>query len=140
MLAAVQLVNNTKGIHLTDVAKRLGKSALYVKVLLLTARQLGMIGLLRASRNSLWVPLHLEAPMQKAHDEAAEIRRAETQRRRAENKRRRRAGEKLLPQKTRANPNGEDDESIVQRWAAPADPMPFVCRAPASVFHLGGML
>ena len=33
-----------------------------------------------------------------------------------------------------------DDSPIVRRWVTAGGPLPFVCRAPASVFHLGAGL
>lgn len=139
-MAAVEIVNSANGLHLTEIAKQMDRSVLYVKVLLLAAKQYGHIGLVRASMNSVWVPLHLQEPMQKAHDEAAELRKRRDDIRRAENRRLRRAGKMPLAKQKRNAQETETDETPIQRWEKSNRPLPFECKAPASVFHLGGML
>ena len=118
--------SSTSGLHVNDIAKRLKLSQQYTKDTLANARRRGLIGLVRASRQSVWVPLHLADAIAKAMAEESKRKERECDRRR-----RLRLAERI---------DDELEEMPQQRWMPVNAPLPFRLTAPNSVFALGQQL
>ena len=143
MLAAVRLAVGSGGIHRDDIGKALGLCPKYTGRLLAVAKRLGLVESVCLSDCTwLW--------MSPAEAELLRLR-VKVQRRQRERERHREFGNRvrraagIAPRNKPARPVPApvevDDSPMVRRVGVdPRAPLPFVCRAAASVFHLGGGL
>lgn len=132
--ALVAVLVAQPGLTVPQIADACGWSLGRAQHVATCARRNGLVDYLRIGGTAgRWfviadMPAQLEA--QRAHRRAAKRRQAKAN---VESQRVRRA-EKA------AEDSPDVDDQMIQR-RAPADaPLPFTCRAPASVFHLGAML
>jgi hypothetical protein len=125
----VELVTKTPAIESVAIAKALSRSRSHVLKALQAGRNFGLIGCVYiAPKRMGWFPAAMLAQAQADWREQMERRRSDgTQRRIAE----------ML-----AKQDDDTDDQPKRRMvsAGSAGPLPFDCRAPASVFHLGAML
>jgi hypothetical protein len=132
VLAAIQA---QPGITKAQIESGTGIVAFRVKKVLTELVGTRRIAVVRTFDGAHWWPVSLASDAKKrARAEAKERRRIGCNAARA--KLRLEAGSR----RTQERQTVEDVEQPAIRWAGPSDPLPFVCRAPASVFHLGGML
>lgn len=124
------------GITLDDVAKKLALSRAYTKNLLTFARANGLVDCMQIGRAGLWLSADQIERFRAAHDTAAKARKRAAERDR--NQRRIAAGY-FASRPGRPSSRELPDAPEVSRANAAA-PLPFVCRAPASVFHLAARL
>lgn len=127
--AAAAQVARTPGLRTEELAPLLGWRVMHASKALTGAKHGGLIGLIRASGIVRWYPAE-QMPQRLA--DAAEQRR---QRKRRENEA---TARRLAEKRLQASPGLSDAPQVVRVHVGA--PLPFTCRAPASVFHLGGML
>lgn len=130
--AILAAVHARPGITLPEIAAALGIPAFRVQRVLTVAKRRQLIGSIRAAGKSTWWPAGMVEAAKVAARQAVEDAKREHRRAYAAARFQRRMGE------LRASPDVADEP--IRRHVHPSAPLPFVCRAPASVFHLGAML
>lgn len=127
----VELVTQTPAIESVAIAKALGRSRSHVLKALQAGRNFGLIGCVYIGpKRCGWFPASLLAQAQADWREQMERRRSEVTKRRI--------AEMLAKQEQDDDADDQPKRRLVP--AGSAGPLPFDCRAPASVFHLGAML
>ncbi len=132
---AGEILASNEGINSVQMARLGGWSVQHASKVLTAARKAGVADWLRRDRDAYWWPASRIADVRAKRRE--ELRRLEAQR--AE---RRNADYRIKQAGKRADAAGDrvlSDRPAVIR-VCPGAPLPFRCRAPASVFHMGAML
>jgi hypothetical protein len=128
ILAAIKAAD---GVTNEELAERMGLPFELVRRGACALRHAGQIALVRhglGGRVEWYEPKRAIVVRRAAEKVAAEKRRA-----------RNRVTSARHWEKVRAELGAECDDPVIQRRADPFSPLPFKCKAPASVFHLGGM-
>lgn len=121
------------GITQAQIVADLGVPDYRVRRVLTDAKRRKLVGAFRTGVDGMtWWPADMLAAAKRSAKQAVEAAQREQRRQYAAARFQRRMGE------LRASP--ELSPKPIRRHADPAAPLPFICRAPASVFHLGGML
>lgn len=130
ILAAIQA---RPGITQAQIVADLGIADYRVRRVLTHAKRRKVVGVFRtAAEGTTWWPADMVDAAKQRAQHAVEAAQREQRRLYAAARFQRRMGE------LRASPDLEDQP--IRRHAHLSAPLPFVCRAPASVFHLGAML
>lgn len=120
------------GREVHDIAAALCWTVRHCSKVLTGAKQGGLIGFAKRGSSACWYPATMLPAVLARDRRERRARNLKAQRERNERQRLKRL-EKLVA----GSPDLAD--APIRRRASATAPLPFVCRAPASVFHLGGM-
>lgn len=135
--AILAAVVGQPGVAMLDIAEQLAMPVRRVSEVLTVLRREGRVVLIRygKSRQPRWYPADIGAEvLERFQREAAERRREMKRQPQRLYSERRRDGVQAP-----TSHDDDDDGRPIRRRVDPTAPLPFVCLAPASVFHLGGM-
>lgn len=127
------VTGNPQGLTLAEIAQKACLSSAYVKNLLTFARRSGLLGFVQFPG---FVVLWFSPTDAKKARAELELKQREAER----NRHHRRVAAGYNAKRRGVDIGRELTDEPIHARASASVPLPFVCRAPASVFHLGAML